>query len=81
MPRTGSKNMKLPVALVAAMLVWSSARYLPPYFLELRKLDMAEQRMELEAARQVAVMKELRAHLQSQTKAEPETAPKVKKFY
>lgn len=74
--------MKLPVALVTAMLVWSSARYLPPYFLELRKLDIAEQRMELDAARQVAVMKELRAHLQSQTKTSGNTSlPQEKRFY
>lgn len=74
--------MKFPIALLAAVLVWSSARYLPPYFLELRKMDMAEQRMQMDAARQLAVMKELRAHMQSQTKTSSEsTAQQQKRFY
>lgn len=74
--------MKFPIALVTAVLVWSSARYLPPYFLELRKMDLVEQRMQMDAARQLAVMKELRAHLQSQTKTSSESAAQQqKRFY
>ena len=73
--------MKFPIALLAAVLVWSSARYLPPYFLELRKLDITEQRMQVDAARQMAVMKELRAHMQSQTKASGNPASEQKRFY
>lgn len=74
--------MKFPVAIVAAVLVWSSARYLPPYFLELRKMEIVEQRMQADAARQLAIMKELRAHLQSQTKTSSESAAQEqKRFY
>lgn len=74
--------MKFPVALLAAVLVWSSARYLPPYLLEIRKMELVEQRMQMDAARQLAVMKELRAHLQSQTKTTSESATQQqKRFY
>ncbi|MHA3771393.1 hypothetical protein ACXR0O_07640 [Verrucomicrobiota bacterium sgz303538] len=74
--------MKLPVAIVLAVLVWSSARYLPPYFLELQKMTLVEQRMQMEAARQVAILKELRAHAQSQTKMSSETAAEQQnRFY
>ena len=70
--------MKFPVAIVAAVLVWSSARYLPPYFLELRKMDIIEQRVQLEAAKQVAVIRELRAQMQPSPASESDPN---KRFY
>lgn len=44
-------------------------------------MDLTEQRMQMDAARQLAVMKELRAHLQSQAKSSSESAAQQKRFY
>ncbi len=38
--------MKVPAALVFAVLTWSAARYLPPYYLEMRKLDLEEEKVD-----------------------------------
>jgi hypothetical protein len=49
--------MKYPAALVVAVLVWSTARYLPPYYLELRKLDLEESKVEVENAKSLAILR------------------------
>ena len=36
--------MRLPAALVTSVLIWSAARYLPPYFLEMHRMDVEEER-------------------------------------
>ena len=54
--------MKIPAAIVVAVLVWSSARYLPPYFLELRKLDLEESKVEVQNAKQLAMLRVLEAN-------------------
>ena len=54
--------MKIPAAIVVAVLVWSSARYLPPYYLELRKLDLEESKVEVQNAKQLAMLRVLEAN-------------------
>jgi hypothetical protein len=73
--------MKLPAALVMAVLVWSSSKYLPPYFLEMRKMDMVEQRFQLEVARQVVLLKEIRTQLQAKTQASAQQPDIEQRFY
>ncbi len=53
--------MQYPAALVVAVLVWSTARYLPPYFLELRKLDIEESKVEVENAKHLTMLRVMRA--------------------
>jgi hypothetical protein len=53
--------MKYPAALVFAVLVWSTARYLPPYFLESRKLDLEESKVEVQNAKHLTMLRVLRA--------------------
>ncbi|RYD60500.1 MAG: hypothetical protein EOP84_36905 [Verrucomicrobiaceae bacterium] len=70
--------MKIPAAIVVAVLVWSSARYLPPYFLELRKLDLEESKVEVQNAKQLAMLRVLRANsaaLAEKTQGHPESSP------
>ena len=63
--------MKYPAALVVAVLVWSTARYLPPYYLEQRKLDLEESKVEVQNAKQMAMLRVMRASMS-------ENGPKVK---
>ena len=80
--KTRSESMKMPAAIVIAVLVWSSAKYLPTYFVEMRKVDLLEERMQLDAAKQLAQLNELRSSLQSQTKTTAQTPAAVdKRFY
>ena len=70
--------MKIPAAIVVAVLVWSSARYLPPYFLELRKLDLEESKVEVQNAKQLAMLRVLRANSAAsaeKTQGHPESTP------
>jgi hypothetical protein len=73
--------MNLPAAFVIAVLAWSSCKYLPTYFVEMRKIDLLEERMQLDAARQLTMLKELRTQLQSQTKASVDAGSVQKRFY
>lgn len=73
--------MTLPVAIVTAVLVWSSARYLPPYYLEIRKIELEQQKMEFESAKQVAMIRELRAHFPVPKANTAEDIPQADRFY
>jgi hypothetical protein len=75
--------MKYPAALVVAVLIWSSARYLPPYYVELRKLDLEEAKVEVQNARQLAMLRVLEANnaaSTAKTQAPPEGLP-TDRFY
>jgi hypothetical protein len=62
--------MRLPAAIVAAVLIWSAARYLPPYYLEVRKMDLEEEKLVVAQSHANAMLKQMRLQ---QTKAD---APK-----
>jgi hypothetical protein len=73
--------MKLPIAVVTAVLIWSSSKYLPTYFIEMRKMDMLEQKIQFDAARQLAVLKQVKAQNEAQARAAGESAALEKRFY
>ncbi len=65
--------MRLPAAIVTAVLIWSAARYLPPYYLEVRKMDLEEEKMVAAQSHTSAMLKQMRLQ---QTRAEA-PAPKA----
>ena len=69
--------MRISTALVAAVLIWSSARYLPPYFLALHKIDQEDERLTLQQLQTNAVLHEarLQARPQATTPAPAKSAP------
>lgn len=75
--------MKYPAALVIAVLVWSTARYLPPYFLELRRLDLEESKVQVQNARHLAMLRVLRASISNNTPntQAPAGDPSPERFY
>ena len=73
--------MKFPVAIVVAVLVWSTAKYIPPYFLELRKMDLMEDRIHADSARQVALLRQIRMELQARNAAQAGEPGIEKRFY
>jgi hypothetical protein len=66
--------MRLPAAIVTAVLIWSAARYLPPYFLELRKMDAEDEKVALQSSKASEILREMR--LQARPAVE-HTKPKV----
>ena len=64
--------MRLPSAIVVAVLIWSAARYLPPYYLELHKMDLEEEKFATQKTHADALLREMR--LQTRATAEPSKA-------
>jgi hypothetical protein len=61
--------MRLPAALVISVLIWSTARYLPPYFVELHKIDIQEEKLALETSHAKAMLKQMQLHLDHAARA------------
>jgi len=73
--------MRLPAALVISVLIWSSARYLPPYFLEMHKMDMEEERAVTDVHTQTsALLRKMHLKLPQTEAAKPAPEP-AKRFY
>jgi hypothetical protein len=71
--------MKFPAAIVTAVLIWSTARYLPPYYLEMRKMDLEEEKVDLVKTRAHMLLKASQAREEAaRTAAE---SPGVARFY
>ncbi len=69
--------MRLPTALVLAVLIWSAARYMPPYFLEMQKMDLEESKVALRNSQVNALM-----HVQTQAPPKsPSSSSKDLHFY
>lgn len=77
--RMESTLMKIPAAIVVAVLIWSSARYLPPYYLEMRRLDLEEDKVGLVKTKAAMLLKGAQAREQAaKAKAGPAD---VARFY
>lgn len=73
--------MKFPVAFVVAVLIWCSSKYIPPYFLELRKMQIMEERFQLDSAKQVALLRQIRMQLQANTRTTADEPATEQRFY
>jgi hypothetical protein len=76
--------MRLPAAIVTAVLVWSAARYLPPYFLELRKMDLEEEKVALQSTKANQILREMRLQMRpavEPSKAKPARQQNDSSFY
>ncbi len=63
--------MRMSSALVLAVLIWSSARYLPSYFLAIQRMDVEEEKMAIEHTHSTAMLHQMRLQ---QTQAHPAPA-------
>ena len=64
--------MKFSAAIVLSVLIWSAARYLPPYYLEMRRLDLEEEKVDLVKTRAAVLLKASQAREQAaKAKADP----------
>jgi len=63
--------MRLPAALVISVLIWSAARYLPPYYLELHKMDVEEEKVAVEHSKANALLRQMRLQIAQSRTAKP----------
>ncbi len=73
--------MRLPAALVISVLIWSTARYLPPYFVELHKIDIQEEKLTLENTHAKAMLKQMQLEHSARTQMEKPVAQREQPFY
>jgi hypothetical protein len=64
--------MRISAAFVTAVLIWSAARYLPPYYLELHKMDLEEEKTVVQQKTANAMLREMR--LQTRLQMTPSKA-------
>lgn len=54
-------NMNLPAAIAFSVLIWSSAKYIPPYYLEMRRMDVEQEKIVVEHNEINMMMQQLQA--------------------
>jgi hypothetical protein len=62
--------MRIPAALVISVLIWSAARYLPPYYIQLHKMDIEAEKTAIEHTQASVMLKQMRLQM-AQAKAKP----------